>query len=197
MGENVLLTLEIRGECADSFKLIGRWRQSKHAELWTHNTPWSRWTTAAEDHTGCCSGQLKPQFTQAHETLRTEDWKNVVVSCTRCVHGTCSASRRSGSWTAKSTATAWCYHVNISEMSPASCWIFAMTNQRSSEGFNPGKVYLMSVYSRKQVSMRMSSSVNREQDREVYQSKIPPKTTCIFKLMFISSHSFLFYTRTL
>lgn len=86
---------------------------------------------------------------------------------------------------------------NISEMSPASCWIFAMTNQRSSEGFNPGKVYLMSVYSRKQVSMRMSSSVNREQDREVYQSKIPPKTTCIFKLMFISSHSFLFYTRTL
>lgn len=35
------------------------------------------------------NGKLKPQFTQAHETLTTEDWKNVVVvSCTRCVHGT-------------------------------------------------------------------------------------------------------------
>ncbi len=46
-----------------------------------HVEPWSRWATAAEDHTGCRSCQLRRlQFTQAHQNWKIEDWKNFACS---------------------------------------------------------------------------------------------------------------------
>ncbi len=49
----------------------------------THIEPWSRWATAAEDHTGCRSCQLRTGnggFAQAHQNWTIEDWKNVAWS---------------------------------------------------------------------------------------------------------------------
>ncbi len=50
-----------------------------------HIEPWSRWTTAAEDHTGCSSCQIRTgnwrmQFAQAHQNWTIEDWKIVAWS---------------------------------------------------------------------------------------------------------------------
>ncbi len=63
--------VDVRGEWADWFRddrkatvtQTNHSLQSRYAEyhLWTaqHVEPWSRWATAAEDHTGCRSCQLR------------------------------------------------------------------------------------------------------------------------------------------
>ncbi len=70
VDENALLMSEVRGEWADWLEMIEMQQLLKQPLITTkvcripslnaqHVEPWSRWATAAEDHTGCRSCQLR------------------------------------------------------------------------------------------------------------------------------------------
>ncbi len=91
---NALLMSEVRGEWADWLEIdrkatvtqiTTRYNQGmQNTSLNAHTSiePWSRWATAAEDHTGCRSCQLRTGNGgyNSHRNWTIENWKNVAWS---------------------------------------------------------------------------------------------------------------------
>ncbi len=95
VDENTLLMSEVRGEWADWLEMMERQRNlnittslvtTKVCRIPSlkaqHFEPWSRWATAAEDHTGCRSCQLRTGKGgyNSHQNWTIKDWKNVAWS---------------------------------------------------------------------------------------------------------------------
>lgn len=60
-GENDWTGLRAQKGNSNSKKPIPTTKAHRRLYLWIHNavSPWSKWATAAQDHTGCCSCQLR------------------------------------------------------------------------------------------------------------------------------------------